>query len=143
MDCLKCPSTAVITLQHGSLCKEHFMAYFEDKAQATWMLLNYKDTIYYPYGGSVTENRSLMASNLMAWEAIKLGKRLGCRMFDMWGATNKRDHPYWGFTKFKLGYGGELFEYIDSYDFVVNPLYYLFNLTYGAFWKLQDMRRKV
>ncbi|MBU0456514.1 MAG: TIGR00269 family protein [Nanoarchaeota archaeon] len=35
MGCNKCKSKAVITLQHGSLCKNHFISYFEDKVFKT------------------------------------------------------------------------------------------------------------
>ncbi|PIR42181.1 hypothetical protein CO058_01605 [candidate division WWE3 bacterium CG_4_9_14_0_2_um_filter_35_11] len=115
------------------------VAYYEDEPVASWMIFNYDGTLYYPFGGSGNDNRNLMASNLMAWEAIKLGKSLDCKLFDMWGATSDKLHPYWGFTKFKLGYGGDLVEYIDSYDFVINfPIYFLFNTLYGGFWKLRD-----
>lgn len=31
MNCIKCPQKAVIQLQHGPLCKNHFLSYFEDK----------------------------------------------------------------------------------------------------------------
>lgn len=110
---------------------------------SAWMLFNHQNTIYYTYGGSSHEHKDLMASNLIAYEAIKLGKKLNCRIFDMWGATNDRNDPYWGFTKFKLGYGGELVEHIDSYDFVINPVIYtLFNWGYGLFWKLMRLKAK-
>ena len=39
-----------------------------------WLLLKYQDTLYYPYGGSSTKFRKFMPSNLMLWEAIKLGE---------------------------------------------------------------------
>lgn len=95
-----------------------------------WMLLNFKDTLYYPYGGSSKEHQNLMASNLVAWEAIRLGKKLGLKKFDMWGAlgpdANSSD-PWYGFHKFKQGYGGQLVEYIGTYDLVFNfPLYWVF-----------------
>jgi len=113
------------------------IAYHENKPLAAWMLFNYKNTLYYPYGASTADNRNLKASNLLAWEAIKYGKRLGCTQFDMWGAKDDKSSDGWGFTKFKLSYGGELVEFIDSYDFIINPLiYYPFNLAYGGFWKI-------
>lgn len=120
------------------------VASYKGKALAAWMLFNNEGTIYYIYGGSSTDHRELMASNLIAYEAIKLGKRLDCKIFDMWGATNKKDDPYWGFTKFKLGYGGNLVEHIPSFDFVVNPfIYNTFNFSYNLFWKIQKARLKV
>ncbi len=117
--------------------------YYEGTPLASWMLLNFRKTMYYPYGASSELHKNLMASNLIAWEAIKLAKSLGCEIFDMWGATNDRNNPWWGFTRFKLGYGGELIQYIDSYDFVINkPVYYVFNFAYNTFWKIMGILRK-
>ena len=119
------------------------IAYHNKVPLAAWMLFNDTKTMYYPYGGSSVEGRSLMPSNLIAWEAIKLGRNLNCKLFDMWGATNDHNDPYWGFTRFKLGYGGVLVKYIDSYDFVVDPfMYNMFNLSYGFFWKLSKLIKR-
>ncbi len=97
---------------------------------AAWMLLNFKDTLYYPYGGSSKIHPEVMANNLIAWEAIKLGKKLGLKQFDMWGALGPDADPkdsWFGFHKFKQGYGGRLVEYIGTYDLVFNwPIYLMF-----------------
>lgn len=98
---------------------------------SAWMLYNFKDTLYYPYGGSSTEHKEVMASNLVAWEAIKLGKKLGLKEFDLWGAAGSPDpgpaDPYYGFHRFKQGYGAKLVEYVGSFDLVFNdPLYWAF-----------------
>ena len=116
------------------------IAYYNNVPLAAWMLFNKDDVLYYPYGTSSNEHRNLMPSNLLAWEAIKLGKSLNCTIFDMWGAVNVESSPWWGFTKFKLGYGGVLVEYIDSYDLVINDtVYNLFNTAYSLFWKLKKI----
>ena len=39
----------------------------------------YKNTLYYPYGASTNLYKETMASNLMMWEAIKFGKKLGLK----------------------------------------------------------------
>lgn len=95
-----------------------------------WMLINFKDTLYYPYGGSSKEYPEVMANNLIAWEAIKLGKKLDLKNFDMWGALGPNadpKDPWFGFHRFKKGYGGKLVEYIGTYDLVLDwPLYILF-----------------
>lgn len=95
-----------------------------------WMLLNFSDTLYYPYGGSSKSHPEVMSNNLICWEAIKLGKNLGLRKFDMWGALGPDANPndtWFGFHKFKAGYGGKLVEYIGTYDYVFNwPIYILF-----------------
>lgn len=97
-----------------------------------WMLLAFKDTLYYPYGGSSPEYKNVMAPNLLVWEAIKLGKKLGLKKFDLWGSAGPNatpSHPWYGFHHFKEGLGGDLVEYLGTYDLIFNlPQYYLFNL---------------
>jgi lipid II:glycine glycyltransferase (peptidoglycan interpeptide bridge formation enzyme) len=117
------------------------VAYYKNEPLGAWMLFNKDNVLYYPYGTSSAEHRNLMSSNLLAWEAIKLGKDLGCDIFDMWGAAaDENDKAWWGFTKFKLGYGGKLVEYIDSFDLVINkPIYNIFNFSYWLFWKLRKL----
>ena len=116
------------------------IAYYDKQPLTAWMLLKFHDTLYYPYGGSSTKHREVMSSNLVAWEAIKLGKELGCKSFDMWGAlgpeADSKD-PWFGFHRFKQGYGGTLVEYAGSFDLVFNePLYFLFT-TIDRFTKVK------
>lgn len=98
-----------------------------------WMLFVFRDTLYYPYGGSSLQYKETMANNLVAWEAIRLGRKLGLKYFDMWGALAPNaspKHPWFGFHKFKLGYGGRHIEYLGSFDLVFNwPLYTAFNIV--------------
>lgn len=91
---------------------------------AAWLLFRYGGTLYYPYGGSDYRYRNLMASSLLMWEAIKLGRRLGCTVFDMWGACDDPTDPWYGFTRFKLGFGGELISFAPTMDLVINPFLY-------------------
>lgn len=106
------------------------IAFYQKEPLTTWMLLNFKDTLYYPYGGSSTLHKDVMASNLVAWEAIKLGKKLNLKQFDFWGAlgpdANHKD-PWFGFHRFKQGYGARLVEYMGTFDLILNqPLYTAF-----------------
>lgn len=90
-----------------------------------WMLINFHDTLYYPYGGSSVEYKNVMATNATFWEAIKIGKKLNLKHFDLWGAAapNAPDSdPYKGFTRFKASTGAKLVEYIDTYDLIFNPI---------------------
>jgi len=107
------------------------IASYNNTPLTAWMLLIFKDKLYYPYGGSSHLHRDVMSSNLVAWEAIKFGKSLNLKHFDMWGALGPDADPkdsWFGFHKFKMGYGGRLVEYLGSFDLVANaPLYYAFN----------------
>ncbi|MBI5356854.1 peptidoglycan bridge formation glycyltransferase FemA/FemB family protein, partial [Candidatus Collierbacteria bacterium] len=77
----------------------------------TWIIFIFNKIAYYPYGASSSQNRELMASNLLAWEALKLAKKSGCKMFDFWGSLGPEPDPkdpWYGFHRFKEGYGGKL-----------------------------------
>lgn len=108
------------------------VATYKGKPLNAWMMFNFGDTLYYPYGGSSTEDKNVMAPNLTAWEAVKLGKKLGLKKLDLWGATDPgkgAGDPYFGFTRFKEGLGAKLVENIGTFDLVLNPLiYYPFTL---------------
>ena len=116
------------------------IAQYQKKPLVAWMLLNFGDALYYPYGGSSLEHKEIMASNLVAWEAIRLGKRLNFKTFDMWGALPPdadKTNPWYGFHRFKEGYGGNHIEYIGTYDLVLRPrLYTALNLADKVRWGL-------
>lgn len=115
-----------------------FKAVYEGKTLTTWMIFILNDVIYYPYGASSNENREVMASNLMMWEVIRYGKKQGCRLFDMWGSLGPEPDvhdPWYGFHKFKQGYGAELVEFLGSFDLVISPtLYKIYGLTDKVRW---------
>lgn len=108
------------------------IAYYQGEPLAAWMLFKFHDTLYYPYGGSSDKHRNVMATYLLAWEAIKLGKKEKLRSFDLWGALpedTSPNHPFRGFTKFKEGFGPKRVQYLGTYDLVSNSLiYYPFTL---------------
>lgn len=103
-------------------------ATYKGETLVAWILFILGDTLYYPYGASTNKYREVMASNLMMFEAIKFGKSLGLKNFDMWGALglnpNPKD-PFYGFHKFKMGYGPKFVEYVGSFDLVINKKVYL------------------
>jgi len=115
-----------------------FKAVYENEVLVTWILFVLNDVLYYPYGASSANHREVMASNLMMWEAIKFGKKLGLKKFDMWGALDKNSDtkdPWYGFHKFKEGYGGEHVEFLGSYDFIINKnLYFVYKILNNIRW---------
>lgn len=104
-------------------------AKYKSEILVTWILFVLGDTLYYPYGASSSNYKEVMASNLMMWEAIKFGKKLGLKKFDMWGSLGPNPDakdPWFGFHRFKQGYGGKLTEFIGSYDLVIDKNMYRF-----------------
>lgn len=119
-------------------------AVYNSKILVTWIVFVFKDTLYYPYGASSSENREVMASNLMMWETIKFGKKLGLKKFDMWGSMNQNPDtkdPWYGFHRFKQGYGGRLVEFLGSYDLVIDKkLYALYKIVNKIRWAILGLK---
>jgi len=109
-------------------------------ALSTWIIFTFNGTAYYPYGASSSQNRELMASNLLAWEALKLAKKSNCKMFDFWGSLGPEPDtkdPWYGFHRFKEGYGGKLVEFVGTWDLVLNPaIYTIYNIVDRIRWVL-------
>ncbi|MBI4100608.1 peptidoglycan bridge formation glycyltransferase FemA/FemB family protein [Candidatus Microgenomates bacterium] len=134
------------TLQKAGIA-HLLIADYNNESLVAWILFVFNKVLYYPYGASSTVHREVMASNLMMWEAMKFGQKMGCEKFDLWGALgpepNPKD-PWYGFHRFKEGYGGELVEFVGSYDFVLNwPLYKLYNLADNLRWGLLRLKSRI
>jgi len=124
---LRTHNLSLMTNNSDKLSAHLFTAKYKGEVLVAWIVFVFKDTIYYPYGASSSEDRETMASNLMMWEVIRWAKKRGLKKFDMWGALgpNPSEHdPWYGFHRFKQGYGGRLVEYVGSYDLVIKPLWY-------------------
>jgi len=107
---------------------------YNGETLVSWIVFLFNNVLYYPYGASSSEHRNVMASNLMMWEAIRWGKNHGAKLFDMWGSLGPNPNPndpWYGFHRFKEGYGAKLVEFIGSYDLVINNnLYTLYNTVH-------------
>lgn len=117
----------------------HLMtATYQGNIITTWILFAWKDFLYYPYGASTEANKEVMANNLMMWEAIKFGKKLGLSTFDLWGREEGK-----GFTKFKEGYNPEVIEFLGTWDLVINkPIYEIYRIAETLRWKLLKLTAK-
>lgn len=105
----------------------------------TWILFKWRDFLYYPYGASTEEHREVMANNLMMWEAIKFGKKMNLKTFDLWGREEGK-----GFTKFKEGYNPQVVEFLGTWDLVVNkPVYRIYRIAEQIRWKILKTSAKV
>lgn len=122
------------------------LAKHESRILAAWMLFIFNKRLFYPYGASINEDRNLMPSNLLCYRAILFGKEKGCQSFDMWGSLGPAPdpgHPWFGFHRFKLGYGGDLVESIGSWDLVANrPFYHFVQFADKIRWKFLRAKRR-
>lgn len=89
--------------------------------------------LHYWHNGSTLEGRKLFAPTLVIAEGIKLGQKLGCKIFDFEGIYDERfveQTKRWvGFTKFKEGFNAEkivfTWPYIKYYSPVLRFFHFL------------------
>ncbi len=75
------------------------------------LLLFYGKNSYYWLAVSSREGNAVAAPTLLVWEALKLGKKKRCTVFDFEGIYDERfpsqNKEWLGFSKFKKGFGGK------------------------------------
>ena len=126
---------------------EIFLATYQDQVLAAFMVFKLKDRLFYPYGASLDTHREVMAPTLLMWELIKYGQSLGLKSFDTWGCLGPDAHEGengFGFHRFKQGYGGNLVQFVGTYDLVINSrLYQLYNFIDKYRWKLLRLKASI
>lgn len=123
------------------------LASYQGQVLSAFMLFSLGKKLFYPYGASLDTHREVMAPTLLMWECIKFGKSLGLKSFDMWGSlgpdARESDQGY-GFHRFKQSYGGQLVQFIGTYDLVIFPkLYAIYNQVDKYRWKLLRLKADI
>ncbi|MCF7812377.1 peptidoglycan bridge formation glycyltransferase FemA/FemB family protein [Candidatus Gracilibacteria bacterium] len=80
---------------------------------------------YYHQGASTYSK--LPCSHSTLWDAIREAKRRGCTEFNFWGVCDEdeKDHPWYGLSRFKRGFGGEERNFLHAQDFPLTKKYWL------------------
>lgn len=124
-----------------------FNAVYQGQVLTSWIVFIFNGVLYYPYGASRSLHRNVMASNLMMWEMIRFGKSQKCKMFDLWGALGPdadKKNPWYGFHRFKAGYGGELMEFLGTFDVLVDPpMYQVYTIGESVRWKFLRLKARL
>lgn len=98
-----------------------FFAKFEGKNIAGGIFCFYGDKVTYLHGASDNEFRSLMAPYLLQFSLVKKAQAENYLYYDFFGIDEKK----WpGVTRFKLGFGGSVFDYAGTYDLILRPFLY-------------------
>ncbi len=116
-----------------------YSATAEGQVIASNLMIFWHDTAVYLFGGSGAEKRNFMAPYALHWQAIQDAKEKGIIKYDFWGVETDSAHPWYGFSKFKLGFGGEVIKYAGTYDYLVRPAWYN---AYRLIRKLNRIVRK-
>ena len=97
-------------------------------------------------GASSDEKRNHMPTYLLQWEVMRWAKKRGMTYYDMVGVTHPEnlnpDDSLWGVYKFKVGFGGEISDFLGCFDLPVRPAratgwYRLEPVYYRLFQKLK------
>lgn len=99
---------------------------------ASAIIVFYKETCTYLFGGSSDEQREKMAPYKLHWEVMLEAKKRGCKYYDLFGIAPNDDekHPWAGVTRFKRQFGGSEFTALGSWDMIFSPIKYrLFKLA--------------
>ncbi len=102
------------------------IAEVEGQPVAGLMLFHFGKRSWYLYGMSTDQHREKMPNYLLQWEAIRLSKALGCRIYDLWGAPDVFDESddMWGVYRFKQGLGAQPVQRIGAYDLPIRKIAY-------------------
>jgi lipid II:glycine glycyltransferase (peptidoglycan interpeptide bridge formation enzyme) len=95
-----------------------WVAMVQEKIIATSLHIGFGSTYTYLHGASDYESRSMMSPYALHWAAIQDARAAQFTKYDWWGIApvDKPLHRLAGVTRFKLGFGGEIFESPGTFD---------------------------
>ena len=107
----------------------------EGRPLAALMAFAWGQRAWYFYGASSDEERNLMPTYLLQWEAMRWAAHLGCLEYDLWGIPDveeqeleehfaDRSNGLWGVYRFKRGFGGQMQRSVGAWDRVYQPALY-------------------
>lgn len=111
----------LLAVQSENFYNELFCIEYHGEVLAAAIINFYGNTATYLHGASSRSHKELMAPYLLHWRIIQEAKKTGFAQYDFGGIDEKK----WpGVTRFKLGFGGKIFEYPPSVDIIYKPILY-------------------
>ncbi|MFA5746715.1 MAG: peptidoglycan bridge formation glycyltransferase FemA/FemB family protein [Candidatus Paceibacterota bacterium] len=116
-----------------------FFGKYKGEIVSAAMIIFWSGLAFYHQSGSTHSKAPV--SYLLQWEVIKEAKRRGCKAYNFWGIApfekvgekdggqkieiKDKDHPWYGLSLFKMGFGGRTKEYVKTKDLPLSSLYWL------------------
>ncbi len=110
------------------------MARVGDDDAGAMLVVRMADRAWELYGGWSGTHADERPFYLLKWRTMLRVRSLGARRYDMWGLAEGKDDPLAGVENFKLGFGGEVVEWIGALETPVRPMLY-------PLWQLAARRR--
>lgn len=117
-----------------------FKAKYQGKIVGSCFVVFDSNKAYYHHSALLSEFSKIPVVYLLIWEAIKEAKNRGCVIFDFWGFIDPKiqpNHPWAGPTLFKMGFGGQNNDFVESKDL---PISFKYWFTY-IFEKIRKLKR--
>ena len=110
------------------------MARVGDEDAGALLVARMADRAWELYGGWSGAHAEARPFYLLKWRSMLRMRALGAVRYDMWGLAEGSDDPLAGVENFKLGFGGEIAEWIGALETPVRPMLY-------PLWQLAARRR--
>lgn len=94
------------------------------------LILMADKTAYYYYAFTSPLGRKKFCQHLLVWQAIKITKKLGCKIFDFEGIEDSRykvTRKWQGFSHFKKSFGGKEITFPGSFTKYYNKILWFFS----------------
>jgi peptidoglycan pentaglycine glycine transferase (the first glycine) len=95
-----------------------------DEDAGAMLLVRMADRAWELYGGWSGAHADARPFYLLKWRAMLRMRQLGVRRYDMCGLAEGADDPLAGVENFKLGYGGDVVEWIGALETPVRKVLY-------------------
>lgn len=105
-----------------------YMAYYEGQAIAGTIAAKLGDKVWYLYGASSNDHRSLMPNYLLQWQMIRWAIENHCKLYDFKGISGDRseENHLYGLYRFKSGFNAVFTEFVGEYRYIFRPLAFRF-----------------
>jgi peptidoglycan pentaglycine glycine transferase (the first glycine) len=120
-----------------------FFATHEGERLAAMLVYTFGRKYWYAQGASTDEKRNLMPTYLLQWELMRWARRQGISYYDMVAVPSPdsldESHPLYGVYKFKVGFGGEMADFLGCLDLPVKRVRArLWNRLEPAYYRLHQ-----
>ena len=120
-----------------------FFATHERARLAAMLIYTFGKKGWYMLGASTNEKRNFMPSYLLQWEVMRWAKRRGIAYYDMVAVPSPdnldESNSLYGVYRFKVGFGGEIADFIGCLDLPVKRLHAgVWNITEPAYYRLHQ-----
>lgn len=114
------------------------MAFYEERPLAANLVIDFHDVRTYLHGATSNLHRNVMAQYALHHHLIEDAKRAGLAHFDFWGIAPDgapESHPWFGITRYKKGYGGEVVSAPGTFDLPIK------HIVYSGYRNIRRLRR--